>query len=55
MRDDVPKGRRRNPGEHLPEDGLVRPKHVAIKCDFIDILNEGETVNGLCRIRDGNE
>jgi hypothetical protein len=23
--------------EHLPEDGLVRPKHVAIKCDFNDI------------------
>jgi hypothetical protein len=24
--------------EQLPEDGLVRPKHVAIKCDFNDIL-----------------
>jgi hypothetical protein len=21
-------------GEQLPEDGLVRPKHVAIECDF---------------------
>jgi hypothetical protein len=21
-------------GERLPEDGLVRPKHVAIYCDF---------------------
>jgi hypothetical protein len=25
-------------GEQLPEDGLVRLKHVAIKCDFKDIL-----------------
>jgi hypothetical protein len=24
--------------EQLPEDGLVRPKHVAIKCDFNEIL-----------------
>jgi hypothetical protein len=24
--------------EQLAEDGLVRPKHVAIKCDFDDIL-----------------
>jgi hypothetical protein len=24
--------------EQLPEDGLVRPKHVAIKYDFNDIL-----------------
>jgi hypothetical protein len=24
--------------EELPEDGLVRSKHVAIKCDFNDIL-----------------
>jgi hypothetical protein len=24
--------------EHLPEDGLIRPKHVAIKCDFNGIL-----------------
>jgi hypothetical protein len=24
--------------EQLPEDGLVRPKHVAIHCDFNDIL-----------------
>jgi hypothetical protein len=24
--------------EQLPEDGLVRLKHVAIKCDFNDIL-----------------
>jgi hypothetical protein len=23
---------------NLPEDGLVKPKHVAIKCDFNDIL-----------------
>jgi hypothetical protein len=21
-------------GEQLPEDGLVRPKHVALECDF---------------------
>jgi hypothetical protein len=21
-------------GEQLPEDGLVRPKHVATECDF---------------------
>jgi hypothetical protein len=26
--------------EQLPEDGLVRPKHVAIKCDFNDILKQ---------------
>jgi hypothetical protein len=25
-------------GEQLPEDGLVRLKHVAIKCDFNDML-----------------
>jgi hypothetical protein len=25
-------------GEQLHEDGFVRPKHVAIKCDFNDIL-----------------
>jgi hypothetical protein len=25
-------------GEQLPEDGLVRLKHVAIICDFNDIL-----------------
>jgi hypothetical protein len=25
-------------GEQLPEDGLIRPKHVAIRCDFNDIL-----------------
>jgi hypothetical protein len=25
-------------GEQLSEDGLVRPKHVAIECDFYDIL-----------------
>jgi hypothetical protein len=24
--------------EQLPEDGLVKPKHVAIECDFNDIL-----------------
>jgi hypothetical protein len=24
--------------EQLPEDGLVRPKHVAVKCDFDDNL-----------------
>jgi hypothetical protein len=25
-------------GEHLPEDGLVKPKHVAIECDYNGIL-----------------
>jgi hypothetical protein len=25
-------------GEQFPESGLVKPKHVAIKCDFNDIL-----------------
>jgi hypothetical protein len=25
-------------GEEFPEDGLRRPKHVAIQCDFNDIL-----------------
>jgi hypothetical protein len=25
-------------GEQLPEYGSVRLKHVAIKCDYIDIL-----------------
>jgi hypothetical protein len=25
-------------GEQLPEDGLVRPKHIAIECDFNGIL-----------------
>jgi hypothetical protein len=25
-------------GEQLPEDGLVRPKHVATECDFNGIL-----------------
>jgi hypothetical protein len=24
--------------EQLPDDGLVRPKHIAIICDFNDIL-----------------
>jgi hypothetical protein len=24
--------------EELPEDGFVRPEHVAIKCDFNDSL-----------------
>jgi hypothetical protein len=24
--------------EHLPEDGHVRPEHVAVKCNFNDIL-----------------
>jgi hypothetical protein len=24
--------------EKIPEDGIVRPKHVAIKCDFNEIL-----------------
>jgi hypothetical protein len=24
----------------LPEDGFVRPQHVAIKCDFNDILKQ---------------
>jgi hypothetical protein len=41
--------------EQLPEDGLVRPKHVDIKCDFNNIYNKEETVNILCCIRDGNE
>jgi hypothetical protein len=27
--------------EQFPEDDLVRPKHVAIKCDFNDILKYG--------------
>jgi hypothetical protein len=27
-------------GEQLPEDGIVRPEHVAIKCDFNDILSQ---------------
>jgi hypothetical protein len=26
--------------EQLPEDGLVRLKHVAIRCDFNDILKQ---------------
>jgi hypothetical protein len=26
--------------EQLPEDGLVRPKHVVIKCDSVDILKQ---------------
>jgi hypothetical protein len=26
-------------GEQLPEYGLVRPKQVAIECDFNDTLN----------------
>jgi hypothetical protein len=29
----------------LPEDGQVRPKHVAIDCDFNNILNYREIVN----------
>jgi hypothetical protein len=24
--------------EQLPQDGLVRPKHIAIECDFNGIL-----------------
>jgi hypothetical protein len=28
----------RNIGEQLPQDGLVMRKHVAIKCDFNDVL-----------------
>jgi 3-phosphoglycerate kinase len=31
--------------EQLPQDGQIRPKHVAVGCDFNVILNEGETVN----------
>jgi hypothetical protein len=27
-------------GEHLPEDGHVKPKHVAIECDFNGILKQ---------------
>jgi hypothetical protein len=26
--------------EQFSEDGLVRPKHVAIKCDFNNILKQ---------------
>jgi hypothetical protein len=25
-------------GEQFPGDGIVKPKHVTIKCDFNDIL-----------------
>jgi hypothetical protein len=25
--------------EQLPEDGQIRPKHVAVDCDFSVILN----------------
>jgi hypothetical protein len=31
----------------LPEDGQVRPKHVAVDCDFNVNLNYGENVNRL--------
>jgi hypothetical protein len=31
--------------EQLPEDGQVRPNHVAVDCDFNVILNYGEIVN----------
>jgi 3-phosphoglycerate kinase len=31
--------------EQLPEDGQVRPKHVAVDCDCNVTLNEGEIVN----------
>jgi hypothetical protein len=31
--------------EQLPEDGQVRPKHVADDCDFNVILNYEEIVN----------
>jgi hypothetical protein len=27
-------------GEQFPEDGLVRPKHVVIECDFSGILKQ---------------
>jgi 3-phosphoglycerate kinase len=33
--------------EQLPEDGQVRPKHVAIDCDFNVILDYGEIMNIL--------
>jgi hypothetical protein len=41
--------------EQFPEDGLPWSKHVAVKCDFNDILKYKKTVNGLCCIGDGNE
>jgi hypothetical protein len=41
--------------EQLPEDGLVRPKHVATKCDFSDIYKINDRLNGLCCFREGNE
>jgi hypothetical protein len=28
----------------VPEDGQVRPKHIAIDCDFNSILNKKEIV-----------
>jgi hypothetical protein len=31
--------------EQLAEDGPVRPKHVAVDCDFSVILNYEEIVN----------
>jgi hypothetical protein len=31
--------------EQLPEDGQVRPKHVAVDCNFNVILNKEEIVN----------
>jgi 3-phosphoglycerate kinase len=31
--------------EQLPEDGQVRPKHVAVDCDINVILNYEEIVN----------
>jgi hypothetical protein len=35
----------------LPEVDLVRPKYIAIECDF----NERETMNDLRCIKDGSE
>jgi uncharacterized alkaline shock family protein YloU len=31
--------------EQLPEGGQVRPKYVAVDCDFNAILNYGESIN----------
>jgi hypothetical protein len=31
--------------KQLPEDGQVKPKHVAVDCDSHIILNEGEGAN----------
>jgi hypothetical protein len=42
--------------EQLPEDGLVRPKHVAIECDFNAILKQRRDCEQfVLHYRDGNE